>query len=33
MAGLVAGGLFLTGCDDNVEIIRDPDIRVAKGMT
>jgi hypothetical protein len=33
MAGLVAGGLFLSGCDDNVEIIRDPDIRVAKGMT
>jgi hypothetical protein len=32
-AGLVAGGLFLSGCDDNVEIIRDPDIRVAKGMT
>jgi hypothetical protein len=34
MAGLVVGGLFLSGCDDkNVEIIRDPDIRVAKGMT
>jgi hypothetical protein len=34
MAGLVAGGLFLGGCDDNsVEIIRDPDIRVTKGMT
>jgi hypothetical protein len=33
MAGLVAGGLFLSGCDDNVEIIRDPDIHVAKGMT
>jgi hypothetical protein len=34
MAGLVAGGLFLAGCDDNsVEIIRDPDIRVTKGMT
>jgi hypothetical protein len=34
MAGIVAGGLFLAGCDDNsVEIIRDPDIRVAKGMT
>ena len=34
MAGLLAGGLFLTGCDDNsVEIIRDPDIRVTKGMT
>lgn len=34
MAGLLSGGLFLTGCDDNsVEIIRDPDIRVTKGMT
>jgi hypothetical protein len=33
MAGLVAGGLFLSGCDDNVEIVHDPDIRVAKGMT
>jgi hypothetical protein len=33
MTGLVAGGLFLSGCDDNVEIIRDPDIRVTKGMT
>lgn len=34
MAGLVAGGLFLSGCDDNsVEILRDPDVRVAKGMT
>lgn len=34
MAGFVAGGLFLSGCDDNnLEIIRDPDIRVAKGMT
>ena len=33
MAGLLAGGLFLSGCDDNVEILRDPDIRVVKGMT
>jgi Domain of unknown function (DUF4136) len=33
MAGFLAGGLFLSGCDDNVEIIRDPDIRVTKGMT
>ena len=34
MTGLLAGGIFLSGCDDNsVEIIRDPDIRVAKGMT
>jgi len=33
MAGVLAGGLLLSGCDDHVEIIRDPDIRVAKGMT
>jgi len=33
MAGLLAGGVFLSGCDDNVEILRDPDIRVVKGMT
>jgi hypothetical protein len=34
MAGLVVGGLFLSGCDDNnVEIVHDPDIRIAKGMT
>jgi Domain of unknown function (DUF4136) len=34
MTGLLAGGVFLSGCDDNnVEILRDPDIRVAKGMT
>ncbi|HET6929866.1 MAG TPA: hypothetical protein VFI45_06065, partial [Candidatus Acidoferrum sp.] len=33
MAGLLAGGLLLSGCDDNVEILRDPDVRVAKGMT
>ncbi|HKM66932.1 MAG TPA: DUF4136 domain-containing protein [Candidatus Acidoferrum sp.] len=33
MTSLLAGGLFLSGCDDNVEIIRDPEIRVAKGMT
>jgi hypothetical protein len=33
LAGFLAGGLFVSGCDDNVEIIRDPDIGVAKGMT
>ena len=33
MTGLLAGGLFLSGCDDHVEIIRDPDVRVSKGMT
>lgn len=27
------GGLVLAGCDDNVEVIRDPDIRISRGMT
>lgn len=29
----VLSGLTLVGCDDNVEVIRDPEIRIAKGMT
>jgi len=33
LAGVMTGGLFLSGCDDNVEVIRDPDIHIAKGMT
>jgi len=34
MAGLLAGGLVFSGCDDrSVEILRDPDVHVAKGMT
>ena len=33
LAGVLVGGLALVGCDDNVEILRDPDVRVAKGMT
>jgi hypothetical protein len=36
-AGLMAGGLLagwaVAGCDDNVEVLRDPAIRVAKAMT
>jgi hypothetical protein len=32
-AGVLLGGLVLGGCDDNVEVIRDPDIHIAKGMT
>jgi hypothetical protein len=32
-AGVLLGGLVLGGCDENVEVIRDPDIHVAKGMT
>jgi len=33
MAAVLMGGMVLAGCDDNVEILRDPDVRVAKGMT
>jgi hypothetical protein len=33
MAAVLMGGMVLAGCDDNVEVLRDPDIRVAKGMT
>jgi uncharacterized protein DUF4136 len=32
-AGILLGGLVLGGCDDNVEVIRDPDIHITKGMT
>lgn len=31
-AGVLLGGMVLSGCDD-VEVIRDPDIHIAKGMT
>jgi Domain of unknown function (DUF4136) len=33
LSTLLMGGLFLAGCDDNVEVIRDPEIQLAKGMT
>jgi hypothetical protein len=33
MAGVLLGGLVLSGCNDDVEILRDPDVRVAKGLT
>jgi Domain of unknown function (DUF4136) len=32
-AGILLGGMVLGGCDDNVEVIHDPDIHIAKGMT
>ena len=35
-AGLAAAalvGLFLAGCDEHVQIIRDPDIRIVKHAT
>lgn len=33
MAAILLGGLALTGCEDNVEIIRDPEVQVSRGMT
>ena len=33
LAAALLAGMVLAGCDDNVEVLRDPDIRVAKGMT
>ena len=32
MSAVLLGALFFSACNDNVEILRDPDIRVAKGM-
>ncbi len=33
LSAVLMGGLLLAGCDDNVEVIRDPEIHIAKGMT
>jgi hypothetical protein len=33
MTGVLMGGMVFAGCNDNVEVLRDPDIRVARGMT
>jgi hypothetical protein len=33
LSSVLMGGLLLSGCDDNVEVIRDPEIHIAKGMT
>jgi hypothetical protein len=33
MTAVLVGGMVLGGCDDNVEIQHDPEIRIAKGMT
>ena len=33
MATVLMGGVALAGCDDNVEVLRDPDVKVVKGMT
>ena len=32
-AGVLLVGLVLAGCNDDVEILRDPDVRFAKRMT
>ena len=33
MAAACLGGLVAAGCDDHVQITRDPDVRIAKGAT
>lgn len=33
MTALLLGGLALAGCDDNVEVLRDPSVRITRGMT
>jgi hypothetical protein len=32
-SALVLAGLALVGCDDNVEVLRDPSVRITRGMT
>lgn len=33
VAGALLAGLVLAGCNEDIEILRDPDVRLAKGMT
>jgi hypothetical protein len=33
LSTVLMAGFLLAGCDDNVEVIRDPEIHIAKGMT
>ena len=33
MTGVLLGGLALAGCNDDVEVLRDPDVKITKGMT
>jgi Domain of unknown function (DUF4136) len=33
MAAVLLGGVLAAGCNDNVEVLRDPEIRITKGMT
>ncbi len=32
-SSVLFGGLLLSGCNDNVEVLRDPTVHIAKGMT
>lgn len=32
-SAVLLGGLALSGCDDNVEVLRDPEIKLTRGMT
>jgi Domain of unknown function (DUF4136) len=33
MATVLLGSMVVSGCNDNVEVLRDPDVKIAKGMT
>ena len=33
MSAVLLGGLALAGCNDDVEVLRDPDVKIMKGMT
>ncbi len=33
MTAVLLGGMALAGCNDDVEVLHDPDVKVAKGMT
>jgi hypothetical protein len=33
MTTVLWGGMVMVGCDDNVEVLRDQDVRITKGMT
>ena len=33
VAGVLLGGLVLAGCNDDVEVLRDPDVKLVKAMT
>jgi len=33
MTAVLLGGMVLAGCNDDVEVLRDPDVKITKGMT